>query len=91
MRRLFVIPVVLLVVLLISLVIGFAGQAPFFLLISLLCCMPLFLLALGFAFGKASNRYTFFVPKEGAQQQSIQRSRRPAATYDIPGGDLRGN
>lgn len=91
MRRLFVIPIGLFVILLIGFIIGFAGNAPFFLLLSLGCATPLFLMALGFAFGKASNRYTFFVPKEVVQQQPAQRMRRPAATYDIPGGDLRGS
>jgi len=91
MRRLFVVPIGLFVVLLIGFIIGFAGQAPFFLVLSLLCFMPLFLLALGFAFGKASNRYTFFVPKEVVQQQPVQRNRRLATNYDPQIGDLRGS
>ena len=91
MRRLFVVPIGLLVILLIGFIIGFAGQAPFFLVLSGLCFMPLFLLALGFAFGKASNRYTFFVPKEVVQQQPVQRNRRLATNYDVQTGDLRGN
>jgi len=91
MRRLFVVPIGLFVILLIGFIIGFAGQAPFFLVLSLLCFMPLFLLALGFAFGKASNRYTFFVPKEVVQQQPAQRNRRLATNYDAQIGDLRGS
>jgi len=91
MRRLFVVPIGLLVILLIGFIIGFAGQAPFFLVLSGLCFMPLFLLALGFAFGKASNRYTFFVPKEVVQQQPVQRNRRLATNYDPQVGDLRGS
>ena len=91
MRRLFVVPIGLFVILLIGFIIGFAGQAPFFLVLSALCFMPLFLLALGFAFGKASNRYTFFVPKEVVQQQPVQRNRRLATNYDPQIGDLRGS
>ena len=91
MRRLFVVPIGLFVVLLIGFIIGFAGQAPFFLVLSGLCFMPLFLLALGFASGKASNRYTFFVPKEVVQQQPVQRNRRLATNYDPQIGDLRGS
>jgi len=91
MRRLFVVPIGLFVILLIGFIIGFAGQAPFFLVLSLLCFMPLFLLALGFAFGKASNRYTFFVPKEVVQQQPVQRNRRLTTNYEVQSGDLRGS
>ena len=91
MRRLFIVPIGLFVLLIVGFVIGFAGQAPFFLVLSGLCFMPLFLLALGFAFGKASNRYTFFVPKEVVQQQPVQRNRRLATNYDPQVGDLRGS
>ena len=92
MRRLFVVPIGLFVILLIGFIIGFAGQAPFFLVLSLLCFMPLFLLALGFAFGKASNRYTFFVPKEVVQQQQLSpRNRRLTTNYEVQSGDLRGS
>ena len=91
MRRLFVVPVGLLVLLIIGFIIGFAGQAPFFLVLSTLCFMPLFLLASGFAFGKASNRYTFFVPKETLQQQPANRKQRLATNYEINPGELRGN
>jgi uncharacterized membrane protein YbaN (DUF454 family) len=91
MRRLFVVPVGLLVLLILAFVIGFAGQAPFFLVLSTLCFTPLFLLALGFAFGKASNRYQFFVPKEVMQQQPVQRRQRLATNYEAQSGDLRGN
>ena len=91
MRRLFVVPIGLFVILLIGFIIGFAGQAPFFLVLSALCFMPLFLLALGFAFGKASNRFSFFVPKEAVQLQPTQRNRRLATNYEVQSGDLRGS
>lgn len=91
MRRLFVVPIGLFVILIIGFVIGFAGQAPFFLVLSGLCFMPLFLLALGFASGKASNRYTFFVPKEVVQQQPVQRRQRLTNNYEVQQGDLRGS
>ena len=91
MRRLFIVPAGLFVVMLIGFIIGFAGSVPFVLLLSIVCAAPMFLIAFGFAFGKASNRYTFFVPKEVIQQGPSPRVRRPAATYDVGAGDLRGN
>ena len=94
MRRLFVVPIGLLVLLVVGFIIGFAGQAPFFLVLSTLCFTPLFLLASGFAFGKASNRYVFFVPKETpSQPQQMQQRRQRIQTYgvDANAGDLRGS
>lgn len=92
MRRLFVIPAGLFILLAVGLLLGFAAQLPFFLVVSLICTGPMFLLGVGYAFGKASNRYTFFVPKETAQLQPQPRSRRPAAaTYEVSNGDMRGN
>ncbi len=91
MRRLFVVPAGLFVLMAIGFIIGFAGSVPFVLLLSIVCAAPLFLVAFGFAFGKASNHYTFFAPKIEAAQQPSPRVRRPAATYDVGAGDLRGN
>ena len=91
MRRLFLVPAGLFVLMVVGFIVGFAGSAPFFLLLSLACATPTFLIALGFAIGKASNRYTFLVPKEVIQQQPARRERRPAATYEVGQGDLRGN
>jgi len=94
MRRLLVVPVGLLVIALVGFILGFAAQLPFFTFISILCALPLFLLSLGFAFGKASNAYRFFVPKElPLQQQQPQQRRQRLQTYSVgeSSGDLRGN
>lgn len=91
MRRLFIVPVGLLVLLVIGFIIGFAGQAPFITLLSVICAAPMFLLATGFAIGKASHNYTFFVPKAAQPVIQQQRARRPAATYEVNSGEYRGN
>jgi hypothetical protein len=93
MRRLLVVPTVLIVAIVVGFVLGFGGQLPFFSILSVLCLTPMFLVTLGFAFGKVSNEYQFFVPK-GAATQTVQRRgiKRPTAdAYDVGLGDLRGN
>lgn len=91
MRRLLMIPIGLLVLIVIAFTLGLAAQLPFFMVISVMCLTPLFLVSLGFAFGKASNQYRFLVPKDSQPVIQQQRARRPAATYEINTGDLRGN
>ncbi|MCA0453407.1 MAG: hypothetical protein LCI00_05490 [Chloroflexi bacterium] len=94
MRRIFVVPVGLLVLTIIGFALGTAGQMPFVLVLAMLCAAPMFFISVGFAAGKASNRYNFFVPKEAVQiQQPQPRRRQPAAgSFEINNaGDLRGN
>ena len=92
MRRLLIAPAGLLVLLVLGFILGFAAQLPFFMVVSLVCLTPSFLVALGFAFGKASNQYRFLVPKDNVPMIQNQRARRPAATYEVGStGDLRGS
>lgn len=90
MRRLMIVPFALLLLTIIGFVLGFVAQASFFLVISPLCLAPLFLLTLGFALGKASHDYQFFVPKATAQP-IVQQRRTRAASYDVGSGEIRGS
>lgn len=56
-----------------SLIAGFASSAPGLLLVGLLCAMPMFMLALGAAVGRASNELTI-VRKERGSQSIVSRS-----------------
>jgi hypothetical protein len=56
-RTLVIASVLLLVGMVALLVMGLAGQAPAMLIISLLCVLPLFCMALGAALGRASNEF----------------------------------
>lgn len=96
MKRYFVIPVGLLVITVIGFILGTAAQLPFVLVLSVLCAAPMALLSMGFAFGKASQSYSFFVPKDAPAQEiqyaPQQRRRQSAAgTYPVNSGDLRGS
>jgi hypothetical protein len=91
MRKLLLVPMGLLGFLSVGFVVGVGAQLPFLMIFSLMCLTPLFLVTLGFAFGKASNQYRFLVPKDAQPVIQQQRARRPAATYDVGAGDIRGN
>lgn len=72
-RTLMVVAGLLFFALVASLAVGFINAAPGMLVLGLLCAMPLFMLALGAAVGRASNELTI-VRKERTNQQIIQRT-----------------
>lgn len=55
-----------------SLFAGFTSAAPGLLIVSMVCALPMFMLALGAALGRASNELAI-VRKERTQQSSVMR------------------
>lgn len=71
-RSLMVVAVLLFVLVVLSLVVGFASGAPAMLILGLMCAFPMFMLALGAAVGRASNELTI-VRKERVMPSRTQR------------------